>query len=374
LPPIIEFVWQGVSGGVQQIQQEISKNIEQVKLVVGAVEKQVGKQIKKIRENPEVRKAISDPVVNVATKVVAVGTVTVAASTGLMSLMPLAASISDFAVLPFRLLSAISLAGWMRGRRRWWGVVYDAVTKHPLDPVYVILKDKNGKEIETRITDMNGRFGFLMPPGEYYIEVKKTHYQFPSKKILGAADEIYDNVYNGGLLRIIDPKITVINIPMDPLDFDWNEVAKKKYIKFNYRWEVAKRWIPEILFLLGFAISIIVWVLKSTIFNQIMIWFFVGLGILKHFGFKQRIWGLILDKKTKKPFALTFLRVFFAKLNQQIHFINTDAMGRYYILVQPGIYDIVLEKKTEKGYEIIAKVSSVKAKKGVLNKDLFVKI
>ncbi|PIZ01247.1 hypothetical protein COY61_00235, partial [bacterium (Candidatus Gribaldobacteria) CG_4_10_14_0_8_um_filter_33_9] len=386
LSPIIESVWQGIGGGVQQIQQiqqvigekiqqtqqAIKENVQQVKLIVGAVEKQARKQVEKIRENPEVQKVMSEPVVNIATKVVAVGTVTVAASTGLISLMPFAASLSDFAVLPFRLLSFFSLAGWMRGRKRQWGVVYDSITKQPLDPVYVILKDKHGKEIVTRITDMNGRFGFLVPPGEYYIETKKTHYQFPSQKVIGSSDEIYDNLYRGGLLRIIDPKITAINIPMDPLDFDWNEKAKQKYIKFNYRWEIVKRWIPEILFLLGFFVSFAVWILKPTIFNQIMIWFFVGLGILKHFGFKQRIWGLVLDKKTKKPLPFVFLRVFFAKLNQQIHFITTDAFGRYYGLVQPGVYDISLEKKTEKGYEIIAKIPSVKAKKGVINKDLFI--
>jgi hypothetical protein len=46
-----------------------------------------------------------------------------------------------------------------------WGVVYDSVTKRPLDPAYVVLKNLQGKQIASAITDLDGRYGFLVEPG-----------------------------------------------------------------------------------------------------------------------------------------------------------------------------------------------------------------
>ena len=42
---------------------------------------------------------------------------------------------------------------------------------------------------------MDGRYGFLVGPGKYTIEVKKTNYLYPSFKLVGKAiDQVYNNV------------------------------------------------------------------------------------------------------------------------------------------------------------------------------------
>ncbi len=61
------------------------------------------------------------------------------------------------------------LASAFTRKKKNWGVVFDAITKQPLDPVVVAIKDFTGKVIQTSITDMEGRFGFIVTPGTYTI-------------------------------------------------------------------------------------------------------------------------------------------------------------------------------------------------------------
>lgn len=345
--------------------------IEQAVIFVQQAAVQTQQAVKIVRSNPKVQKVMKEPVVDVTTKMVSTAAVGTAVASGAVSLMPLATSVSDFSFLPLRIFSLIGSI-FVRRKRKNWGIVYDSITKQPLDPAYVVLKDKDGKEIDTRITDMTGRFGFLVAPGDYYIEANKTHYEFPSKKLLGVTDEIYDHLYRGELLKITDPSFININVPMDPVGFDWNEAIKNNYVKFDYRSEVIRRWLPDFLFLIGFVLTIVTWLLNPTSFNQALIWFFVILFLLRRFGFKQKNWGLILDKETKKPVAFANLKIFYANLNQQIHRVITDISGRYFALVEPGDYDLLVEEKVEENYLPIEKYRGIKAKNGLLNKDLFV--
>lgn len=64
-----------------------------------------------------------------------------------------------------------------------WGTVFDSVTKKPIDLVLVRLMNGEDKRvIETKVTDKEGRFGFIIPAGKYYIFVAKEGFKFPSDK------------------------------------------------------------------------------------------------------------------------------------------------------------------------------------------------
>ncbi|MEK7122813.1 MAG: carboxypeptidase-like regulatory domain-containing protein, partial [Patescibacteria group bacterium] len=72
-----------------------------------------------------------------------------------------------------------SLLG-LRKKRKPWGVVYNSVTKLPVDLVIVRLFEKGTKRlVETQVTDKNGRFSFLAPPGEYSITATKNPLVYP---------------------------------------------------------------------------------------------------------------------------------------------------------------------------------------------------
>jgi hypothetical protein len=53
--------------------------------------------------------------------------------------------------------------------------------------------------------------------------------------------------------------------------------------------------------------------------------------------------------------------------------VTTDMFGRFYLLTQPGVYDIkVMEKQADASYKEVYKKVKVELKKGVLTEDIIV--
>ena len=62
------------------------------------------------------------------------------------------------------------------------GVVKDSVTKQPIPLAVVRLHSKKtNRLLQTRVTNADGKFEFLLPEGSFFIEVNKNGYEFPSK-------------------------------------------------------------------------------------------------------------------------------------------------------------------------------------------------
>lgn len=88
-------------------------------------------------------------------------------------------------------------------RRRLWGVIYDARTKEPVEMAVVRLFDQeHHKLLETRVTPRSGRYSFLAEPGEYYLEVTKEGYHFPSRIVTSKTDNEYINLYRGEVVKL----------------------------------------------------------------------------------------------------------------------------------------------------------------------------
>jgi hypothetical protein len=99
-----------------------------------------------------------------------------------------------------------------------WGVVYDAVTKKPIMGAVVKIYDKEYNRLrEFRVTDNFGRYGFLIPPGQYYLGVEKENYSFPSRLVKTKNDRGFTDIYHGEVLdkEYADSLISA-NIPLDP--------------------------------------------------------------------------------------------------------------------------------------------------------------
>ena len=88
-------------------------------------------------------------------------------------------------------------------------MVYDSRTNQPIRTAIVRIFDKKTKKLlETRVTDEEGRFQFLVRPGEYFLQVTKQGYQFPSKEA---------GVYRGETIAVKEKKKGLINVKV-PLD------------------------------------------------------------------------------------------------------------------------------------------------------------
>lgn len=93
-----------------------------------------------------------------------------------------------------------------------WGTVLNAATYEPLNLAIVRLFDyDSNKLVETAVTDENGRFGFFVKPGRYYLTTDKENFHFPSKNRSGYHGEIIE-------VRTKEEGIIKVNILLDPLE------------------------------------------------------------------------------------------------------------------------------------------------------------
>ncbi len=280
-------------------------------------------------------------------------------------------------VLPDVVLS--SIRGWsmfltalgIRRRKRPWGTVYDSVTKQPLDPVYVSLFNLDGIEVASSITDIDGRYGFLVSPGVYKILPKKTNYIFPSRTLSNNfSDELYKDLYFGDYLNVAAGEVIIKNIPMDSINFDWNEFAKNKgkIFRFYSKRELRIARISNWLFTLGFTSATFALIVSPGRFNLIIFALYIVIFIFRRTNFKFKARGRILEQDGT-PLAFAIVRVFSKETNVEMAHSTVDQMGRYHILLPNGTYYVKIEKKNDDGsYSLVYTGEEIKITKGVLKK------
>ena len=316
---------------------------------------------------------IKKPVMALTSKVViATGALTGVALGLATSLFANPLTFSEIFLIPLRLWSLLMSALGLKRRNRPWGTVYDSTTKQPLDPAYVILQDLQGKEISSSITDLDGRYGFLVPAGQYRIIANKTNYEFPSKKLQGkTSDEMYQDLYFGDIITITEGEVITKNIPMDPLKFDWNEFAKKdqKLMKFYSSRDVWISRIANILFYLGFSITILAVLVTPEIYNIITLAVYLLIFILKRTLLKPRPFGRLTYRETGAPLPFAILHVFSVGTDHEVAKKVSDRNGKYYCLIPNGAYYVKIESKNIDGtYSPVYTSSPFEVENGFIRK------
>jgi hypothetical protein len=257
-------------------------------------------------------------------------------------------------------------------RKKTRGVVYDSNTKEPLDPVYVSVVDATtGQEVATAITDMEGRFGFVLKKGSYKIVVNKTHYQFPSVKLAGrTSDEVYDHLYFGEVFTVNDEEeVVTMNVPMDAVGTDWNQQEKRRMNILKYFIENQKVWgvIFDILFIVGFVVSIVTTYYYPVWWNVLMIVMYIVIALLQFFGYGPISVGKITKNGAPLPFAV--VRVFNVNLNREVAHKVTSELGGYLVLVPKADYYISIDQKNPDGsYTKVFTSTVMRADHGMINK------
>lgn len=291
-----------------------------------------------------------------------------AIGTSLSSVFGSSFSLSQLIFLPVRIWNLLLIFLGIRRRSQPWGVVYDSKTKQPLDPVYVQLLNESGEEVATSITDIQGRFGFLIEkPGKYQLVAGKTNYLFPSEVMQGIhTDVLYDEVYHGELLTLDRDGVITKNIPMDPQAGDWNQQEKKRMRVGGVSKTVEI--ISNIIFYGGLVFTLVMTVLNPTNMNIIFTALYLGMQILRMVGFHPRAYGVIKDSKTQQPIANGVIKIFNAALQQRVAHAVTDDLGRYYALVPEGNYYMTVEEKKEDAtYETLYTSEPFPTKQGIIN-------
>lgn len=223
----------------------------------------------------------------------------------------------------------------VRKRRKPWGVVFNSQTGQPIVLATVKIYDKEyNRLLETAITDRDGRFGFLIKPGSFYLVIQKSGFVFPSQfKVSG----FYDNIYAGGPLEVTkeQEKVVNFNIPIDPeakLTTAFTLLAN--LIKFNRFLQKIR--IP--LLVIGVVFAVIMIATQYNIVYLLSLGLYTFIGVLEFYRTKKaRPYGLVSDI-FEHPLDMSIVRIYNKKTNRLIETDVSDAEGRFQFLVDPGIY------------------------------------
>jgi len=266
----------------------------------------------------------------------------------------------------------------LKQTKQFWGIVYDSVSKQPLDPVIVKLLYIDGREVETCVTDIAGRYGFLARPGKFKIHARKTNYLFPSKYALGDTDGIYENLYHGEFFKLTeDYEVVAPNIPMDPAAADWNQKAKQTVVKKYPYLKYLFKALVSIFFWFGFILD---GVLIFKTFPRIpeVLYIVAAVYILILFLSTSlpdnRLWGRVKTKIILAPGEYLFLELRDAKF-REISFGKTAVKedGKFLLRSNKGRYLLLVGKAgMNKNPTVLASLKVAIGSQGVFNSTIVI--
>lgn len=285
-------------------------------------------------------------------------------------------TLSDLIYAPGRFFGFFSAAVGLKKRLVPWGTVYDSVTKQPVDPAIVTIADAQGNDVTDVITDLDGRYGALLQAGTYTMTAGKTNFTFPSRKLAGHRfDELYDNLYFGEPITITDRQpIVKKDIPLDPVDFDWNEFAKRDQHLMQYfsKRELWMLRIGDLIFALGLVIAVFALIIAFSIYNLVVLAVYLALLASRFLVRDPRSFGAIRERRTGQPLSFAIIRVFTPDRATQITQKVADKFGRYFCLITDGSYAVTVDRKNaDESYSTVYD-AVIKVKGGILKKKIYV--
>lgn len=234
---------------------------------------------------------------------------------------------------PLRLLSL----------RKGWGTVYNTITKKPVDLALVRLYDfKTNHLLASRVTDKNGRYVFLVDPGEYYLKIEKLGFEYPSSLLKNAVnDGNFLDLYYGEKIVISGSERSAIvaNIPIDQEDI---KLTDKELLRKYSREKLSKAlsWVGPILALAYFFIYPSLFSSALILVHLLMLYLFRRLSGRK----SKKHWGVVYAPDGKDPIKRALTRVFSSEYGRMLEFYVTDNQGRYNFLVGNNKYYVTADK------------------------------
>jgi len=302
----------------------------------------VSEALQTIRENEQVQTA--------ATVAVPAILATAAVSTAALAL--------GFDLLPFlQYLFTAPFLFFGRRKRKGFGIVYNSISKQPLDLAIVRLfrlseANVTGQQpvsrlVQSRVTDKGGRYYFLVQPGTYRLTATKAGFGFPSEYLKSEkTDGEYLDIYHGEVIKVTESNaIITANIPLDP-----SQVGAF-HTPGRIKWMRRLRALQQLIAVAGVLVSLGVLIVRPSMFAAALVVIQVGIYFLarrlaapKH----PKNWGIVYDQATKRPLANVVVRIFEPKYNKVLETTVTDSKGRYSALLGPNEYFSVYERE---GYE-----------------------
>jgi len=325
----------------RKVLEKTGEIIEKPLEVIGETTKEVVQDITqvatKVIDNPQVEKATKKYVAPVAVTVAAANTAT---ALPFINILVYLRYLVCFFTEPFYFLS--------RRRRRGWGVVYNSLTKQPVDLAIIRLyKTETNRLVQTRVTDIHGRYHFIVPAGDYYIKVLKQGFRFPSLYLRDKKEDYaFHSIYHGNPFHISAEEGAVRrNIPLDPPEAD----TKKMRVPIKGILHKPQKLIAFLGPLIAFFSFLIApsWLILGLLLVHIFLYL-----LFRRFGKKEKVekLGTIVDSSTNKPIKHAVIRLFQAEFNKLIRSQIANKKGRYGFLAGQGIFYLTVSKKGYHNY------------------------
>lgn len=250
--------------------------------------------------------------------------------------------LSNLHFLFFHFVSGVLSLFGIKRKRRAWGVVYDAITKEPIGLAIVRLFDAKKKLIETQVTDDAGRFGFLVQPSSYILEIVKQDFVYPSKLVTGKTDGDFEDCYHGETLETKEGTINV-SVPLDPLNR--KEARKKQPLLLTAKSVMHTLALP--LLIVGWASSWLVTLFAYSVTNLGMTFIYLFFAVI-HVALlpkKFRPWGTVFAAGTLEAVPLAVISIIDTKFNRVLKTRLTDYSGRFNFLPPAGEYKLSVKKE-----------------------------
>lgn len=314
----------------------VAQVVEAAKPVTEAIKPVVEVLDKKVLNNPVVEKA-NETYAAPAVAIVAVANASTAvASASLLSYLQLGLQyLQAFFSQPLLLL--------FKRKRKGWGVVYNALTKLPIDLTTVRLIDAvTGRVVQTRVTDKAGRYAFFISqPGAYRLTVTKTGFIFPTNYLKSKSVDIeWLDLYHDETIEVkTKGEVITRNIPVDPEE---KTVVPEEVIKGR-----RKLRLQHGVSLAGFFFSVGSLAVSPTTMILALLAVHIVTYILFRrlsMGRRPKNWGVVFDAATKKPLGLAMARIFETQYDKLLEAQITDNNGRYAFLVGRSQYYVTFEK------------------------------
>ncbi len=240
----------------------------------------------------------------------------------------------------FFLTQPVSLFG--RKKRKSWGTVFNAISHMPVDLAIVRLRsDVNGRLLQSTVTDSEGRYSFLVPAGNYRIEVAKVGVVFPSViDIAREEDGALVDLYHGNRIAVeAGGTLLTPNIPVDP---DVADLPDEVILRSQ-----SHKLLVSAVALVSPVLGGIVFVMRPTPFVGLLfvaevVVYFLFLRLAETSALKN--WGTVFHQVTQVPVPKAIVRIFSQRFNKLLEAQVTDLFGRYHFRVMDNVFYLTVSK------------------------------
>lgn len=243
---------------------------------------------------------------------------------------------------------------------RRWGIVYDSHTKLPVANVLLKLIHNDTQHVQYAVSDVDGRFGFIIDEGLYRIECNKRGYQFPSKDLDGHHDDHqYHELYFGKEFELHSQEVVTMDIPLDPIE----KVHRGNHVIHYIITQYVRTHAMKILYGLSLLISAYIAIMTRSPLDIVLFFLlllFVFDSVFVRGSLKR---GVVISQTTGK--RLPGVKVTLLQQNRSKYLFYTNENGEYFLVCQNGRYGITIESHGHVRHK-----SRITVTRGYLNSDM----